>query len=364
VLVFFALVAIGFKIAAGKSELEVSKRPDNIAVQEGWRTPFENPVLPAGSLFPQALWNDPTLLKEGDRYVMWMTTSIETPFKPPIVPFRAVSDDDGKTWRLDPPTPVAMPTGTRFVNIESPSVVKFHDLYHMYFSGIYPEAKPTVMAIGHATSRDGKSWQVDPEPVLSETTKLTDWNGFLVGEPGAIVWNNEVYVYFSAVGARAGGVPPQDQSIGLAISKDGEHFGPQTRVLTQASIYPAEKGFAGYSTPSPFELHGHVHLLYVVVLSLKGEDPEWQQVALHHAYSTTDGRGDFIQDDKPIFTRNSFPWTLGEIIGPSALVDGDKVKIWFGGHVPIRQLGPLVARGYSGKEFGINYAEKDADAFE
>lgn len=354
---------IGIKLIAGPEVIDVAARPDNLPVQDGWRTPLPNPVLPAGSLYPRALWNDPTLLKEGDQYVMWMTTSIETPFKPPIVPFRAVSDDHGKTWRLDPPTPVALPAGTQFVNIETPSVVKFHGQYHMFFSGIYPSGKPTLMAVGHAVSADGKTWKVSPDPVLVQSEHIQDWNGFLVGEPGAIVQGDSIFVYFSAVGARVGGVPEQDQSIGLAITKDGEHFGPQKRVLVQAPIYPPEKGFAGYSTPSPFELNGRVHLLFDVVTSIKGNNPDWQQVALHHAYSTTDGTGDFVQDALPIFTRNSFPWTQGEIIGPSALVDDGKVKIWFGGHVTIGNLGPLIRRGYSGNEFGINYAEKDVAAF-
>jgi len=364
-MIVFLVVAggVGLRLLAGPAEIDIAKRPDNMPTQEGWRTPLSNPVLPAGSLYPRALWNDPTLLKEGDQYVMWMTTSIESPFKPPIVPFRAVSDDHGKTWRLDPTTAVATPTGTSFVNIETPSVVKFHGQYHMFFSGIYPKPKPALMAIGHAVSADGKSWQVSPAPVLTESGHVQDWNGFMVGEPGAIVRGDEIFVYFSAVGARASGKPEQDQSIGLATTKDGEHFGPQKRVLVQSSLFPPEKGFAGYSTPSPFELNGRVHLLYDVALSIKGDNPEWQQVALHHAVSTTDGRGDFVQDPQPIFTRNSFPWTLGEIIGPSALVDDGEVKIWFGGHAPISQLGPLIRRGYSGNEFGINYAEKDVAAF-
>ncbi len=365
---FIALAAVllggaQFSLAAC-GEVDVAQRPDNMPTRGDWRTPLHNPVLPAGSLYPKAMWNDPSVMIEDGHYVMWLTTSIETPFKPPIVPFRAVSDDLGKTWRLDPPGPVASPKGTRFVSLETPSVVRFHGLYHMFFSGIYPDAKPTLMAIGHAVSKDGKSWIVSPEPVLTQTGNVTDWNGFLVGEPGAIVRGDEIFVYFSAAGARASGSPMQDQSIGLATTRDGEHFGAQKRVLTQSELYPPEKGFAGYSTPQPFELNGHVHLLYDVASSIKGANPEWQQVALHHAYSPTDGRSGFIQDKAPIFTRNSFPWTLGEIIGPAALVDGGKVKMWFGGHVPISKLGPLVARGYSGEEFGVNYAEIDAEKLE
>lgn len=362
-----ALAALAFIVVAGvtgdAAPLDISKRPDNMPTQAGWTTPLHNPVLPAGSLRRQALWNDPTLLKEGGTYIMYMTTSIETPFKPPIVPFRATSPD-GTAWKLDPPTPVAMPTGTRFVNIETPSVVKFHGEYHMFFSGIYPNARPALMAVGHAVSPDGITWKVSPGPVISETGRPQDWNGVLVGEPGAIVRGDEIFVYFSAVGARATGIPPQDQSIGLAITRDGEHFGPPKRVLTQSATYPAERGFAGYSTPSPFELNGQVHLLYDVALSLKEARPDWQQVALHHARSTTDGKSDFIQDEQPIFTRNSFPWTLGEVIGPSALVDDGQVKIWFGGHVPVSDLGPLIRRDFSGEEFGINYATRPVADFE
>ncbi len=353
----------GSGLIAAPAGIDISKRPDNIATQGGWQTPLPNPVMPAGSMHPRALWNDPTVMKEGDQYVMWMTTSIEEPFKPPVVPFRAVSDDRGKTWRLDPPAPVALPTGSRFVSVETPSVVKFRGKYHMFFSGIYPNAKPTLMAIGHAVSADGKIWKVSPDPVLTETGRAQEWNGFLVGEPGAIVRGDEIFVYFNATGARASGQPPQDQSIGLATTTDGEHFGPQMKVLTQAPVYPPEKGFAGYSCPQPFELNGRVHLLYDVALNIKGAEPEWQQVALHHAVSSTDGRGDFVQDALPIFTRNSFPWTLGELDGPAALVDDGKVKMWFGGHVPTNELPRLAIRGFSGNEFGIDYAEKDVAGF-
>jgi hypothetical protein len=233
----------------------------------------------------------------------------------------------------------------------------------MYFSGIYPDAKPTIMAVGHAVSEDGKAWEVSPAPVISETGHPADWNGVLVGEPGAIVRGDEIFVYFSAVAARASGVPPPEQTIGLAKTRDGEHFGPAKKVLSQSTLYPPELGFAGYSTPSAFELDGRVHLLYDVAVSIAGGHPDWQQVAIHHAVSTSDGQGDFVQDDKPIVTRNSQVWTQGEVIGPAALIDEGKIKIWFGGHAPISRFGPLVQRGYKGNEFGINYLEKDLDAF-
>jgi hypothetical protein len=341
---------------------DVGDRPDRIASQGGWVFPYKNPVIKAGDLRRQGLWNDPSPLKENGQYILYMTTSIKEPFKPPIVPFRAVSPD-GVKWKLDPEEPIAMPTGTRFVSIETPSVVKFHDQYHMFFSGIYADSKPTVMAIGHAVSPDGVHWKVSPDPVISETGNPKDWDGFAVGEPGAIVRGDQIFVYFCATAARASGRPPQEQTIGLAKTTDGEHFTTPVKVLAQSALYPPEKGFAGYSTPAPFELNGKVHLLYDVALYQAAAHPNWQEVAIHHAVSRTGGEGDFIQDDKPIFTRNDFSLATGGIGAPAALVDGGEVKMWFGGHVPVSALWPLVLRDFSGEEFGIYYASRRAADF-
>ena len=348
---------VGLGLLASHATEETADRPDRMAHQDGWIEPFKNPVIKAGDLRKRGLWNDPCVIKEDGRYIMYLTTSIDEPFKPPIVPFRAVSTD-GERWKLDPETPVVMPAGTSFVSIETPTVVKFRGRYHMFFSGVYPPGGPAMMAIGHAVSPDGIHWTVSPNAVLSGTGRLTEWNGFGVGEPGAIVRGDEIFVYFNATGARVGGKPPQDQSIGLARTQDGENFTPQVKVLAPSALYPPEQGFAGYSTPQPFELGGKMHLVYDVALSRSGDHPEWQQVALHHAVSLSDGQGDFVQDDKPIFTRNDFPWTMGEIDAPTVLVDDGEVKLWFAGHVPVSKLGNLISHDFSGEDFGIGYATR------
>jgi hypothetical protein len=357
-----ALIVIGVPVGINIGHVEDAlSQADRIASQGGWTQPFKNPVIKAGDLRRRGLWNDPSPLKENGQYILYMSTSVDEPFKPPIVPFRAVSAD-GATWRLDPDGPVALPTNTSFASIETPSVVKFRNQYHMFFTGIYPPSGPAPMAVGHATSPDGIHWTVSPDAVISATGKPGDWNGILVGEPGALVRGDEIFVYFTALGARAGGKPPQDQSIGLATTADGEHFGPAARVMVQSALYPPEKGFAGYSTPSAFELDGKVHLLFDVALYDSRAKPDWQQVAIHHAVSRT-GRGDFVQDDKPVFTRNDFPLTSGEIIGPAALVDDGQVKLWFAGHAPVAALAPLIRRDFSGPEFGIYFATRSAADF-
>ncbi len=366
VIVMVALVAalgvVALSLVHGKDRDDVTLRPDRIESQSGWSTPFKNPVIKAGDLRHRGLWDDPDVLKENGQYIMYLTTSVDEPFKPPILPFRAVSTD-GVNWKLDPETPLLSPAGTDFVSMETPAVVKFRGRYHMFFTGVYPSSGPAMMAIGHAVSPDGVHWTASPKPVLSPTGHPADWNGFLVGEPGAIVHDDQIFVYFTALAARASGKPPQEHTIGLARTEDGEHFTPPVEVLAQSPLYPPDKGFAGYSTPQPFELNGKVHLLFDVILSLMSAHPEWQQVAIHHAVSMTDGRGDFVQDDKPIFTRNDFPGTMGEIAAPTALVDDGLVKIWFFGHVPVSDLGPLIGRDFSGPEFGIDYATRPVSDF-
>lgn len=323
----------------------------------GWTFPMANPVIKAGDYRPKALWNDPCVVLADGQYVMYMTTSVEAPFRPPVLPFRAISKN-ARTWILSPETPLMTPAGTPFASLETPSVVRFHGMFHMFFTGVYARPDPAPMAIGHAQSADGINWTVTAGPVITATGKASDWNGYLVGEPGAIVRNDRILVYFSAVGARPGGQPPQLQSIGLAETSDGTTFEPATKVLEQSATYPPDRGFVGYSTPAPFELGGHIHLVYDVALYRKNGDPDWQQVALHHAVSTGDGETNFVQDTAPWLTREDLPWTSGEILAPMVLVDGVTLHLWFAGHVRRSELGPMIRRGVSGAEFGIGYATR------
>jgi hypothetical protein len=175
-----------------------------------------------------------------------------------------------------------------------------------------------------------------------------------VGEPGAVVVRDRLHIYFSAVGARDGGGPPL-QSIGLITSTDGAHFSAPRQVLRQGPLYPAAKGFAGYSSPAATASRNGVDLFYSVVHVRKGGDPEWQQVAIHHAYSAT-GLPPFREDAAPLLTRASTGWTDGEILAPGPLTDGDTLRLWFGGHVAVSRLAPLIQRGVQGPEFGIGLA--------
>ncbi len=248
---------------------------------EKWSAHENNPIIQAGDFLQRAIWNDPCVLKEGGQYIMYMTTSpSDNPFNPPVIPYRAISDD-GISWQLDSqaPGPLLDESGTPFASIETPSVVFFKNKYHMFFTGVYPEGGTHYMAVGHAVSDDGLLWVKDTAPLLEPTGNVWDWNGFLVAEPGAAVFKNKIYLYFTAMGQHSDGT--QWQSIGLVTSNDGINFSSQKMVLEQSDKYPVSEGFVGYSTPSATVYDNRVHLFYDAA---KGQ-PSYRQVALHHAVS-------------------------------------------------------------------------------
>jgi len=334
----------------------------NFLSQEKWKTAAKPmPILSAGQHRYNSFWNDPSVIKEGNKYIMYMTTSVEEPWKPPILPFRAISDD-GINWKLEPKTPLLSAKETPFVNNETPSVIKFNGVYHMYYTGVYPAGDVPSMAIGHAVSKDGIVWKNDKKPVLEATGNHLEWNGYLVAEPGAVVFNNKIYLYFTAMGSRVPGPPPQLQSIGLVTSSDGRNFDQQRQILTQSATYPPEKGFVGYSTPSALAHDGKIHLVYDIATYGKNNKPQWGQVAIHHAVSS-DGISDFKEDKLPMLTRGDFSWTSGEVIGPTMLIANGKVKLWFAGHVNYAELATFIKNGMKGPEVGIGYAEIELEDF-
>ncbi|BAV64969.1 glycoside hydrolase family protein [Sphingobium cloacae] len=335
--------------------------PEPPPAAAGWTVSRHAPVIPAGSLRPQALWNDPSLLRTDEGYVLYMTSSTGEPFKPPVLPFRATSPD-GRRWTLSPATPLLSPEGGPYASIETPSVARFRGRYWMAFTGIYPDPDPSPMAIGLAISPDGIDWRIAQWTLLRASGGATDWNGYLVGEPGLAVLGDRLFLYFSAVGGREGGGPPL-QSIGLVTSTDGVRFSAPRQVLRQGPLYPAAQGYAGYSSPAALARDGGIDLFYSVAHVRKGADPEWQQAAIHHARSA-DGDAPFVEDKAPVLTRRSTDWTDGEILAPAPLVDGTDLQLWFAGHVANAKLAPLIRRGFSGPEFGIGIATLPLEQFD
>jgi len=116
------------------------------------------------------------------------------------------------------------------------------------------------------------------------------------------------------------------ETIGVISSSDGIVWSSPLQVLKpDQTLYP-RVNYRGYSTPAAVVINNKMHLFYDVV-----ENP-FVQTKIHHAVSV-DGISNFVQDNQEIFDRNMFAFTSSEIIGPSPLLDGTQLKLYFGGHV-------------------------------
>jgi len=341
------------------------ERADPVAalpVQTGWSFEPSNPVIALGDLRPLASWNDPCVIRADSGYIMYLTTSMGAPGSPPVLPFRAVSED-GLSWSLKPTTPlltVGKQGGFDSASVETPSVVLFRGSYHMYYTGVGRKGLSGPMSIGHATSPDGIHWQRTDDPVLSPTGNPSDWNGLQVAEPGAVAFRGSIYLYFTAVGLRGGGSPPAKRVIGLATSNNGTEFGPAEAVVEQTLPYTVEAGFDGYSTPSATVHEDKVPLFYDVGHWDEKAEHKWSQIALHHAVSN-DGRAKWSQDSAAIVTRNNAPWTNLEVRSPHALFEDGRVMLWYAGNAKVSEIMDDVRASGKTRRFGIGLATRPTD---
>lgn len=289
------------------------------------------PQLTRGTGFEGSDWNDPHALNdEGGGFVLY--ASSDKRFNGDIALWR-LSSTDGGSWALDPEDAVLEASAEEGAwdhrAVETPSVVQFQGKYHLFYTA-YPESYEDVtsFAIGHATSDDGVAWARDTGPLLQPTDPTgevnLDFDQFVVAEPGAVVFDDTLYLYFSAVGASVE-VGTTLQVIGLTTTTDGETWTAPEEVLSpDQALFPRAE-WVGYSTPAATVIAGELHLFFDVV-----HDAPWQQVRLHHA-SSADGRAGWAVDETSLLTTEDVSWASREIRAPSALLDGETLRLWFAG---------------------------------
>lgn len=311
---------------SGSGAIDVSKLNANCFVP----SPF-NPLLTTNSQFSNANWNDPSVIKIGDTYIMY--ASADTNFSGDIKIYRLTSSD-GINFTLNPSTAVfskaSGPADWDRKSVETPSVVFFNNQYHMFYTA-YPTSLNIVTdyKIGHATSDDGITWTRDASYLLAPNDPLNtspnlSFDQYVVAEPGALVFNNKLFVYFTAQGADIG-VGSTLFTIGMINSDDGVNWSPPSQVLRpDQGLYP-RAAYHGYSTPAALEINGKAYLFFDVA-----EDP-FVQSKLHYAVSN-DGINAFVEHPQEIFDRSMFDYTSTQIRAPSPLLDGDSLKLYFAGN--------------------------------
>jgi hypothetical protein len=292
------------------------------------------PELQISSGFANADWNDPHVLKVGGEYWMYASSNLglSVPAPNPVQIYRFTSTE-AATWSLNPKTPVLTVTAATWDQggNETPAVVSFGGEYHMFWTG-YPDAWPNLNSfnfrIGHATSPDGIVWTKDATFLLGPSG-AADFRQYIVGEPGPVVFNNTLYLYFTAVGVDSTLVPPNSLQVVGVMTFDGVNWSAPTLAFKpDQNVYPRTANWVGYSTPNAVVIDSKVHV-FVDVANDHGNNT-WTQEALHHAYSS-DGLTGWTQDAAPIRRLTDFTWTAREIRSPAAFLDGTTLRLYFAG---------------------------------
>ncbi len=290
-----------------------------------------NPIIKYGDGFADAAWNDPCVIKQNGQYIMYITAANGITGSSPVKVFRKISSD-GYNWTLSPTTPILEPVNSTYYSggTETPSVIFKDSTYHMYLTCYPPGNVGADFVIAHATSTNGINWTMDSAPILESDGSATIY-GSLVGEPGAMVYNDSIYVFFTSAGVDSGN---PIQCIGLMKSKNGTNFtSPQIAVTLPQSVYPSSNNYWGLSTPSALAINDTIYLFTDVAQTINGV---WTQVALHQ-FKTLGNSGTWQHDISPIHTMLDFNWTNGtfysEIRSITPLMDDNgKLRIWYAGN--------------------------------
>ena len=311
-----------------------------------WTEYEDNPVLGYSKTGKGILLNDPSVIKEGSGYRMWATGA--KPFELPLV-VRAyeAKSEDGITWttNFEPILEPGEMGAWDDSRIETVSVIRVGDTYHLYYAGCDTPCNTGQFAIGHATSEDGTLWVKDADnPLIEAHENPLEWGFYTTAEPAVLNHEGTFYLYYASAKSNYPD-PGSPFGILLATSEDGSNFEIHGPVYTMTDSYDI-KNFRGYSTPTVFMADGLFHLYHDVIHTPK-KPSDYHQIAISSAVSE-DGYT-FSEVDTNIMSVEP-GWKNTEIHGPAVLKDGDVTKMWFAG----RTDKPKFA-------FGIGYATKQDD---
>lgn len=338
--IFFGLsILISFIIFAQNNDNKpiVTQNDSNAS---GWIEYENNPVIKYKDTISNMLWNDPSVIKEGNIYKMWLSGG--DPFADKIVvKLYYATSNDGINWNINK-KPILVSTEGQWdsESVETPSVIKVGDLYHLYYTGYDDDFKKAIYSIGHATSYDGINWEKDPNnPVIKPHDDPLKWGFYTTAEPGIVFHNNQFFLYYASAKSN---YPDSGTPFGimLATSYDGSTFTDHKIVHTLTSSYDSTK-YRGYSTPMIYVKDKIFYMYHDVVYNPDGFD----QIAISSAKSS-DGIH-FEELETNILTINNSDWKNNSVLAPSVLADDNTIRLWFSGQTEKPEF-----------SFGIGYVTK------
>jgi len=173
----------------------------------------------------------------------------------------------------------------------------------------YESGNKDHLRISLARSADARAWQTEAAPVL-DVGPSGAWDERAVADPYAIRIGEYFYLYY------LGQDRAVRQRIGVARSSDGVHW----EKLRANPVVEMDEDEAGIGEPAVWQSHGFYWMLYTVRdfaenrylrLARSTDGVRWTRLAPRY--------------------RGTQSWNSIVICDPTVVVDGDVVKVWFGG---------------------------------
>lgn len=328
--------------------------PAGASLQE-WKEHPGNPIIQMSDQVKGMVWNDPTVLKEGNTYRMWLSGGDPKDLSRIKVEVYHATSPDGLKWKIDPQPVVRAGAAGAWddLRIETPAVVKVGNTYHLYYSGMNVEgSKTAVGGTGHATSPDGIHWTKDPaNPVITSQPDKLKWGYRGAGEPGVVYdpRTGLIYLYYLAMRFSNDGKENGQIGVLLATSRDGSKFthhvdekGERKPALYR-KIDTFKGSWYGYMTPSAVITKDG---LFHIFASTYGPNiPKYD--SLVHAVSRNGT--DFELAEAPIFVHGKGDWKDEQVQSPTVIEDEGQLKMWFAGES--RKGGYHYSIGYASRKY-------------
>jgi predicted GH43/DUF377 family glycosyl hydrolase len=182
------------------------------------------------------------------------------------------------------------------------------EFFYWYVAG--PRETPKI---GLAQSLDGREWTKRPAPAL-ETGPRGSWDERGVADPYVVRIGDSLYMYY------LGQDRARRQRLGVARSADGVRW--QKLRANPVMELGADGAFDenGLGEPAVWQSHGKYWMLYT------GRDrKEYRRLGLARS---TDG---VTWEKLPGSFAGAERWNEKVICDPSVLIEGDTIRVWFGG---------------------------------
>jgi len=287
---------------------------------------FTLPSPPAGAAVVAFRWDPlPAPVLTRGAAGEWDSVDVLNPsvVKRGAVYYLLYSGFDGGTWRTGLALSFDGLSWTKRGQVLSPGPAAWEGAYiaangSVLLSGdefLYWYQAGTPPGIGLARSRDGLRWSKAAEPVLQGGPRGS-WDERGVADPYVIQVGGRYYLYY------LGQDRARRQRLGVARSEDGIHW---QKLLSNPILELGGAGAfdeSGLGEPAVWASQGRYWMLYT------GRDrSEYRRIG--QAWSSDGVRWRRLPADS-VFAGTS-AWNSKVVCDPSVLVDGGRLRVWYGG---------------------------------